>query len=58
VLEHKLVQVDAAEPVDALRPPEQAEAVRSLCTTAASNVPPPKSYTAIVEPGSTRSAAA
>ena len=40
-------------------PAEEAEArARSLWTTAASNVPPPKSYTAIVEPGSTRSAAA
>ena len=38
--------------------PRRLKPCASLRTTAASNVPPPKSYTAIVEPGSTRSAAA
>jgi len=53
VVEDGGVEVDAAEAFDALRLPEDVEAgvVRS---TAASKVPPPRSYTATMAPGSMR----
>jgi len=59
VAEHDLVEVHPAEPLDALRLAEQLErALLFLRTTAASKVPPPRSYTATVLPASTRSAEA
>ena len=43
VAEDRLVEVDAAELLDALRVAEELEAVAVLRSTAASNVPPPRS---------------
>ena len=51
VVEHRGVEVDAAEPLDALGWPRISKPVAVLRSTAASNVPPPRSYTATMAPG-------
>ena len=58
VREHRLVEVDATEALDALRLAERLEPVGGARMMAASKVPPPRSYTATTSPTSRRSSAA